>query len=290
MKPVFILFNGYGTSKILWEYKLVSHNKIEKINFIKKLQEIGDVYTFNYKFFNFNYYYKGTSKEEKKINKLLNKKYDMYSKDIYFKIEDLDFKNICSQVYQDVIIKHGMGRKYIVVGHSFGCYIGSLFSKLFKNDCILNICIDNAPFIERVIKEQINSEEGKKEKTIVRKYFKTNKELTDILTKVTKSSDPNKYIKLLFDLIGYYAEQNKLKYFSNKMSVNTVFFKVFTTDPKTKAQKDWNRWLLQEKEQNQKNNTKFIIFLDADHYVWNDKNYCDGIVEEIINQLRKFFS
>jgi hypothetical protein len=73
------------------------------------------------------------------------------------------------------------------------------------------------------------------------------------------------------------------------MSVNTVFFKVFTTDPKTKAQKDWNRWLLQEKEQNQKNNTKFIIFLDADHYVWNDKNYCDGIVEEIINQLRKFF-
>lgn len=290
MKPVFILFNGFSSSHLWWEYEYTTKKKIKKLDFLKNLELMGDTYVFNYKFFNFNYYYKGETKEEKKINKMLNEKYKMFSPDISFTLEDLDFKNICEEVYKNVIQKYGIGRKYILICHSFGCYIGTLFSKIHKNDCILNILIDNPPFIEKLIKEQINSEEGKKEKATVRKYFKTNKDLNEILSKVIKSNDPNKYIKLLYDLVAYYAEKNKLNYFTTKMPIQTVFFKAYITDPKEKYQKDWNKWLIYEKDKNKQPHTKYVVFLNADHYIWTNQTYSNEIIEEIINQLRKILT
>ncbi len=287
MKPVFIFFNGYGSSQIWWEYDYNQNKKMKKIDFLKNIGLMGDTYVFNYKFFNFNYYYKGETKEEKKINKTLNEKYKMYSPDIDFKLEDLDFKNICEQVYKNVIQKYGINRKYILICHGFGCCIGTLFSKLYKNDCLLNIFIDNPSFIEKAIKERINSEEGKKEKLTVRKYFKTNEQLKDILLKVKKSGDPNKYIKLLYELIGYYTEKNKLNYFTTKIPIQTVFFKSYNTDPKEKFQKENNKLLIQEKNKNKLPHTKYIIFLDADYYIWTNQTYSNEIIEEIINQLRK---
>jgi hypothetical protein len=287
MKPVFILFNGFGSSHLWWEYDYKQNKKLKKLDFLKNIELMGDTFIFNYTFFNFNFYYKGDNKEEKKINKMLNNKYKMFSSDIDFTLEDLDFRNICEQVYKSVIQKYGLGRKYILICHSFGCYIGALFSKLYKNDCLLNIFINNPPFIEKIIKEQINSEEGKKEKATVRKYFKTNEQLIDILSKVKKSNDPNKYIKLLYDLVSYYSEKNKLNYFTTKMSVQTVFFKAYHTDPKEKYQKEWNKLLLQEKDKNKQSHTKYIIFLDADHYIWKNQTYSNDIIEEIINQLRR---
>ena len=53
----------------------------------------------------------------------------------------------CIEILKTLKEKYGKNRKYIIIGHSYGGGLALLFSKLYKNDCILCCCIDNPPYI-----------------------------------------------------------------------------------------------------------------------------------------------
>jgi hypothetical protein len=53
---LFILFPGFGVTKYTWEKDVVNY-KIIKIDFLKKLKKIGDVYTYTPNIYNIASYY-----------------------------------------------------------------------------------------------------------------------------------------------------------------------------------------------------------------------------------------
>ena len=143
---VIILIHGFGSSKLWWEYAFEGTANIRKLDFLDNLKKIGNVYSFNLTWFNINYYGTPENKKEKLIWKKIYDKYKEHTSNINFKLEDLDYKNICKFIYNNVIKKYGNNKKYIVIGHSYGGPIGLLFSKLYKNKCKLCVCIDNPPY------------------------------------------------------------------------------------------------------------------------------------------------
>jgi len=48
----FILFHGFGSSKMYWEYEFKGSAILRKLNFFSELKKIGNVYTFNMTHFN----------------------------------------------------------------------------------------------------------------------------------------------------------------------------------------------------------------------------------------------
>jgi len=112
-KPIIILFHGFGSSKIFWEYDYVGTDKLRKNNFLSSLKKLGIVYTFNLKFFNTDYYYKNDNEEQRLIWNNIYKKYKPHTKDINFNMKDLDYKNICNQIYNKVIEKFGDNKIFI---------------------------------------------------------------------------------------------------------------------------------------------------------------------------------
>jgi hypothetical protein len=80
-KYIIILFNGFGTSKIYWNYIFEDKPDLRKIDFLYKLKKIGKTYTFNQPFFNIDYY--GGS-ENKKIRMMWKKIYEKYN-NIYYR-------------------------------------------------------------------------------------------------------------------------------------------------------------------------------------------------------------
>jgi len=285
MKPVVILFNGFGSSKIFWQYGYNGTKNLIKLNFLNKLKNLGDVYTFNSNFFNINYYSIPDNVKDKKIWNEIYKKYKPHTKNIQFDLEDLDYKNICEKVYTDVINKYGDNRKYILVGHSYGSCLALLFSKLYKKDCLLVAVIDNPPYLLDFYKKY---DSGKNKKT-VDKYFSNNNDLHMILDKIKTNGDNqvnvNKEIDKVYKLIEYRSSYDRIKYFNNKLPVPTLFFRAFHSQPKTKFEKEWNQFSVLEKENLIKNNNsnmfKYIVMLDAEHFIWKNPIYSDTIISEI---------
>ena len=146
-KYIIILFNGRGSSKIFWNYAFEDKSELRKIDFLDKLKKIGKTYTFNQQFFNINYYSTPNNTKEKILWKKIYKKYKPHSSNINFNLDDLDYKNICKKTYEQIKEKYGKNKKYIVIGHSYGGYLALLFSKLYKNECVLCCCIDNPPYL-----------------------------------------------------------------------------------------------------------------------------------------------
>lgn len=165
MKPVIILFNGFGASNLYWQYdadKTPKTAKLRKNDFLTNLEKIGDVYTFNSTFFNVDYYYVPEKEKQRNIWKKIYEKYEPHTSNIDFTLEDLSFKNICENVYKNVVEKYGKNRKYIAIGHSYGGSIALLFSKLYKNECQLVALIDNPPHTLDFFKKYENTAKDKK--------------------------------------------------------------------------------------------------------------------------------
>ncbi len=99
---IIVLFNGFGSSKIFWNYAFEDKPELRKIDFLDKLKKIGKTYTFNQPFFNIGYYSTENNKKDKLLWGKIYKKYKPYSSNINFKLEDLDYKNICKKTYETV--------------------------------------------------------------------------------------------------------------------------------------------------------------------------------------------
>ena len=293
-RPVIILFNGFGSSKVWWEYKYVGTAKLEKLDFLSKLKKLGDVHTFNLNHFNINYYvYDDSKKRRDKYNKLYMK-YKIHGPNLNFNLEDLDYKKICNNVYDDVQKKYGKDRKMIPIGHSYGGQLVMLFSNIFKKECIFSVLIDNPPNVIEFYKKH----DDHKFKKMVDRYFSNNDDLHKILENIKKSIEKNKVvhdfnkdIDKVRNMIGYKSCQDRIKYFTYKLSMPTFIFRAYRSEPKNKFEREWNKYAEFEKITLEENNKsamiKYFLMLDADHYIWNKKEYSDMIIDEISCMLKK---
>jgi hypothetical protein len=281
-KYVIVLFNGYGSSKIYWEYAFENKPELRKIDFLDKLKKIGKAYTFNQPFFNIRYY----SPPDKMWKKIYNK-YKPYSPNINFKLEDLDYKNICEKTYETVKKKYGNNKKYIVIGHSYGGGIALLFSKLYKKDCVLCCCIDNVPYVFNYLNS--NKKYNEKNNSDIIEKYSSNKELKKSLNIIKNSKDikeKNEEINDVYRLINYKSSQDIIKYYDTKLYVPTVFFRAYTSKPKD-YQINWFKNSMKEKKlfKNVKNMKKYIIMDEAGHYIWDKQEFSDIIIDTIKDLL-----
>jgi len=285
---VFILFNGYGASKNDWLYADNGTETPRRLDFTKQLKKIGQVYLFNYIFFNTKYYLTQKTKEDT-LNMNIDKKNKLFQKNIMFNISDLDYKEQCIKIYNDVIKKYGSCKKYILIGWSHGCHLAILFSKLFKKDVLFNVLIDNPVYCYEYLKKDVVD---KKEQALVDKYITSNDDLQNILSIITNkkpTENVNKEIEKVKALIGINTTIDRLKYFNPILPVYTILFRRYLTNPTTKEDKEWNKSSVIEKDELLKNNKniKYIICLDAHHNIWDCQEYSDNILSEIKCKLQE---
>lgn len=279
-KYIIILFNGFGSSKIFWNYAFEDKPDLRKIDFLDNIKKIGKTYTFNQPFFNVNYYSTPNNKKDKILWGKIYEKYKPHSSNINFKLDDLDYKIICDKTYNSVKEKYGNNKKYIIIGHSYGGCIALLFSKLYKNDCVLCCCIDNPPYVLSFF----NKYNDKNNKNILEKYS-NNDELKKSLRIIKNSEDikeKNKEIDNIYKLIGYKSSQDRIKYYNTRLYIPTIFFRAYYSKPKD-YQIDWNKYSMKEKKlfEKDKNMKKYIIMNEAEHFIWKNQEFSDIIIETI---------
>jgi len=249
---------------------------------MSRLKKLGDVFTFKSKFFNINYYSSSDDEKEKRMWEKIYKKYKPHSSDIDFELKDLDYKNICDDVYQKVIKKYGNYRRYIIIGHRYGSGLALLFAKKHKKDCMLCVCIDNPPYLLEFFQKY----DDNKNKKIADKYFETDDDLNKVLETIkTSENNVNNEIDLVYKLISYKSCTDRIKYYDDKLYIPTLFFRAFSSDPNNKFKKNWNKYAIKEKEHLEKNNDlsmfKYYLMMDADHFIWKKQEYCNMIIEQI---------
>jgi pimeloyl-ACP methyl ester carboxylesterase len=280
-KPAIILFNGFCSSKLFWEYAYEGSSTLRELNFLKKLKRVGDIYTFNLPFFNINYY---SRPKESKIWNDINNKYKPYDSELDFTLEDLDYMNICKKVHEDVKAKFGPNKKCIIVGSSYGGPLALLYSKLYKSECKLCVCIDNSPYVIQFY----NKYNERKNKSIVTK-INTDKKLTKLLNIIKTSSniaEINEASDKVMTLISRLSALDRIKYYDPKLYVPTIFFKAIKTNP-TSDEKIRTRFNRKEKRlfASDPNMKLYKFCKDADHHIWNNQKYSDAIVRSI----KKFY-
>ena len=283
-KPAIILFNGFGSSKLFWEYAYEGKSDLRQLNFLKKLKRIGDIHTFNYPFFNVNYYTRSDLPKETKVWKTINEKYKPFDPELNFTLEDLDYKNICAKVHEEVKAKYGPSKKYIVVGHGYGGPLALLYSKLYKSECKLCVCIDNPPYVLKFY-EKYNERQNKTVATKINDNKKLEKLLNTIKTS-NNMSERNEAGDKVMTLISRLSALDRIKYYDPKLHVPTIFFKSLKTNP-SDMERIQTRFNRKEKKQfSTDSNMKFYkFFKDAGHYIWNNQKYSDAIVRGI----KKFY-
>lgn len=283
-KPVIILFNGFASSPLFWEYAYEGKSELRELNFLKKLKRVGEIHPVTLPFFNLNYYSLPDDPKEAKIWQSIKEKYKPFSSDIDFTLEDLDYANICSKAYDDAVKKHGEDRKFIVIGHSYGGPLALLFSKLYQKQCKLCVCIDEPPYVLKFYQKY----NDRQNKSIVRKY-PDNKKLEKSLDIIKNSTDMNvvnEECDKLYKLVGFISCKNRIEYYDPKLYVPTLFYKSIKTNPtdEERIRTRFNR--KQKREFAQDSNMKlFKFFKDSEHYIYNNQKYSDTIIRGI----KKFY-
>ena len=78
------------------------------------------------------------------------------------------------------------------------------------------------------------------------------------------------------------SSQDRIKYYDDKLYIPTIFFRAYSTNPKD-YQNDWNKYIMKEKKlfEKDKNMKEYIIMNDAEHFIWNNQEYSDKIIDSI---------
>ena len=298
-KPVFILIHGFSSSSIWWQYKDIQTSKLKELTFLNELKKMGDVYEFTIDFFNILYYYTIKDEKERERMRIIYKNYQPHTAKLDFKIKDLQYKNICKKIHHNVMKQFGENRTYIPVCHSYGCLLGLLYSKMYKNECLFNVMIDSPPNYLELFTQQLNSKQSQKEKITINKYLHDDLQLKNMLnkikTKITNNAlsddvNVNKEIMMIFDLISYIDSNERIKYYDKEFPIYTLWFRATYPNATNSFKIKQNKWGLKEKEiidaNNNPNNFKYITMSNAEHYIWFKQKYSDEIIDEIKKTLR----
>lgn len=278
-KPVIILFNGFASSPIFWDYAYNGTSKLKKINFLKHLNNIGEVHAVELPFFNLNYYMSHPNRKENKKWKLIIKNYNAYNSNINFNIEDLDYKNICNKVHADIIKKFGKNKEVIVIGHSYGGPLALLYSKLFETK--LCVVLDSAPYVLDFYKKYDNHELKKE----IMKYD-NNDELSKTLKLIKKSTNDENTRNLgdkIFKLIEYKSAQNRIKYYDNKLYAPTIF--IISINDNMKERNIFNK-KCKNHFKDDPNLIKYKLLNNITHHLWWDQKTSDYIIDKISLYLK----
>lgn len=272
---IIILFNNFGSSNMEWDYSYDGKSNLKKINFIDTLKEIGNVYIVEQKFSNINYYAIETDKNIKKIKE----KYKLYNEDINFLLEDLDYINICQNVYNKIKIEYGNGKKYIVIGFAYGAYLALLFSKLFKKETILCCCLNNEPHLISYYKKH-----NMKEHKDILKLVSNNEILKKQLDKIKKFKKDID-IENIFKFIEYKSCQDRIKYYDKKLYVKTLFFKSHNFEPEfikeLKLNTKENNFF-----KNDKNLINYLLLEKAPYKLWYEQSFKNIIIQKIKQYIK----
>lgn len=96
------------------------------LNLQMKIKNIKDVYIDSPPWNNYKYYNPKYNKED-------------YYSNINFTKKDLNVKNHCKKIYEEL---NKSNLQFILIGHSIGSFFVYKFSQLYHKQCILNILID----------------------------------------------------------------------------------------------------------------------------------------------------
>lgn len=294
-KPVFILIHGFSSSNVWWKYKDVKTNELQKLTFYDELKKIGDVYEHNMEFFNIIYYYTVKNEKEKERMRIIYKKYKPHTPQLNFKIKDLLYENICHNIHNNAMQIYGKNRKYVLVCHSYGCLIGLLYSKIYKNECLFNVMIDNSPYYLKLFEEMFNSKYTKKDKENVDKYLYDDEQLKITLKKIKNKKideNVNAEINMVFSLISYNDWIERIKHYNKKLPIYTLYFRATYPNATAKFKIECNKWGLEEEKimtkYNSENKLEYIKMPNAEHYIWFKQKYSDDIISKIKETLNKF--
>lgn len=278
-KPVFILFPGFASSKVWWNYKY-ENGKISKINFLNDLKKLGYTYTFTSKFFNLEYYYKNPKKIEKWEK--IYKKYKPHTSDINFTLRDLDYDVICKKVHDDVRKKY-KNNKLILIGHSYGSAVVWQFSKMYKKECLFAVILDGSPLCKKMQKQFFNKFEKKNENKI-KKYLNTEIKLQNMLQAIKNKENSNKEINMIYDLISYHSTKWQIDNLNNKLYIPTIFIRAIHNNT-IKYSKIWNQRSVDERkciiDNNKPNMYDFKYQLNAQHFLWHNEIHSKDIINTI---------
>jgi len=120
-KTLFIFFGGYGMASQLWNYNLLT---MEKTNFCNKIKKFGDIYIYYPKFYNIKYFTESNNKIKK-----------FYKDDLDFTLDDINYKKECKYIYNNI----DNYDKYIIICTSIGIHYAIELSKLLTNCKIIVI-------------------------------------------------------------------------------------------------------------------------------------------------------
>lgn len=245
---VFLLIPGLNSSKAWWEYKYDEKSKkISKVSFLKKLKQLGHVFTITFPWFNTDYYYKNPNKLDAFRWKRYYKKYKPHSANIQFTISDLNYDNICRWLHTD-LRKLYPTQKIIPIGHSYGGPIAYIFTKLYAKECLFCCSIDGAVLGKSL--QKFHLAHAKKNSALVAKYFPNDESLHKILEQIRIKQNPNFEIDLVNKLIEYHSIMWKSRYLPKKIKLYcpTIFFRSYYTNPKPDSHEVmWNTWSIEER-------------------------------------------
>lgn len=173
---LFILISDIDKSWNSW-YEWIPYNSNKKLksNFVSKLENLGKVFIPKPNFVNF-----------RKFSNYDNNK--GYGKDIYFKIEDLEFENYAEWIYNQIEYKD---EKFIVIGFEQGCHHAKFFANKYYKQTIACFILG-----DRILtKENYEKIQNEAYKNLLKEYFSENWE------KYTINNITNKRLKQLLDKI-----------------------------------------------------------------------------------------
>jgi hypothetical protein len=264
----FILFGDVMTGHQTWYY-----NKDKKdINFVAKLEELGDVIILKPNYVNFM----NLSKEKKSLNWFYKSKI----KNNNFAIEDLQFENYSEWVYKQIDKK----KKFIAIGLDQGCHFAKFFCNQYPDNCICLYVLIDRNFTKKSFEKTFKSDTNYNFiKSIVGDDYQnymtenlTNEIIDDLLNKITNLENNERYIELLNGICkGIIRSQyDKIK----KMDIKTIIY----SDAKTLSQDKIDENI----KFNEKSDDKIIYYyvIDDSEYLIHGK-YADEILNNIYGLL-----
>jgi len=201
-KILFIIFPGFGSTIKHFRLNDVNGKFYNNSNFLNELKKIGKIYFVTQNWNNISYYDKNEKEEQY-----------LFDKNINFTLEDLNMKNICLKIYNDVKTFNG---KYVLIGHSIGSFPLYYFSQKYSSKCICNFLIDGTNWGPFYINKKIHDK-------LIKKCDKITNQKIQILIKEVKKYNSKAINELNLIIGGCLEKQMPIK--AKKIKVTTYWFR-----------------------------------------------------------------